>query len=82
MTTCLAPLGTIELMPEDSDDFISTSDAQIKYNVSRVTLLDLVKAGKLAVYRSKGNKNFYKISELEEVIPTLYKFRRVYPPEN
>jgi DNA-binding transcriptional regulator PaaX len=82
MTTCLAPIGTIELMPGDSDDFISTSDAQIKYNVSRVTLLDLVKTGKLAVYRSKGNKNFYKISELDEVIPTLNKFRRIYPPEN
>jgi DNA-binding transcriptional regulator PaaX len=82
MTACLDQLGTIDLMPEDNEEYISTSQAQIKYNVSRMTLLDLVKAGKLPVYRSKGNKNYYKISELEEVIPTLNKFRRVLPPEN
>jgi hypothetical protein len=83
MTTCFMPfLGVIELMPEDSDEYISNPDAQKKYDVSRQTLFELVKAGKLPVYRSKGNKNYYKISELEEVIPTLNKFRRVLPPQD
>lgn len=63
------------------EEFIKTSDVEERYHVSRQTLRDLTKAGKLPVYRSRGNKNYYRISELETAIAELRKFRRVDMPE-
>lgn len=56
----------------EGDTYLTTSEACERVDVSRETLNNYVKAGKLNRFKKKGRTSYYKQSELD----SLFKIRK------